>query len=91
MKAVGSYIIVKDEPVQQKNSLGLVLTERTDDNIRYIVGEVVSVGGEVKEINVGDKVYFDKVAGSNLRFKAEKYKAIRERDVVITFDADTVI
>lgn len=91
MKAVGNYIIVKDEPIEQKNSLGLVLTERTDDNIRYIIGEVVSVGGEVKEIKVGDKVYFDKVAGSNLRFKAEKYKAIRERDVVITFDADTVI
>ena len=91
MKAVGTYIIVKDQPIQQKNALGLVLTEDTDDNIRYIIGEVVSVGGDVKEINPGSKVYFDKVAGSNLRVKGEKYKAIREKDVVITIDADTTL
>jgi len=84
MKAVGDYIIVKDEPVQQTNSLGLVVTEMTDNNIRYITGEVVSVGGEVKEITEGSTVYFDKVAGSGFRFKGDRYKAIRERDVVIT-------
>ena len=56
----------------------------TDNNIRYITGEVVSVGGEVKEITVGDIVYFDKVAGSGFRFEGDRYKAIRERDVVIT-------
>jgi co-chaperonin GroES (HSP10) len=91
MRAVGTYIIVKDEPVQQKNKLGLVLTESTDDNIRYIIGEVVSVGADVKEIQPGSRVYFDKVAGSNVRVDGEKYKAIRERDVVITIDADTSI
>lgn len=91
MKAVGNYIIVKDEPVQQKNSLGLVLTEDTDDNIRYIIGEVVTVGADVKEISKGAKVYFDKVAGSNIRVDGVKYKAIRERDVVITIDADSSI
>lgn len=84
MKAVGDYIIVKDEQVQQTNSLGLVVTEMSDNNIRYITGEVVSVGGEVKEITAGAHVYFDKVAGSGFRFQGERYKAIRERDVVIT-------
>ena len=49
MKAVGDYIIVKDEEIEQKNSLGLLVTQMTDNNIRYITGEVVSVGGEVKE------------------------------------------
>ena len=84
MKAVGDYIIVKDEPVQQTNRLGLVVTEMTDNNIRYITGEVVSVGGEVKEITVGAHVYFDKVAGSGFRYKGDRFKAIRERDVVVT-------
>lgn len=84
MKAVGEYIIVKDEEIQQTNSLGLVVTQMTDNNIRYITGEVVSVGGEVKEITPGSHVYFDKVAGSGFRYKGERYKAIRERDVVIT-------
>ena len=56
MKAVGSYIIVKDEEVIQKNDLGLIITEESDNNIRYIIGEVVSVGADVKEVEVGGKV-----------------------------------
>ena len=84
MKAVGTYIIVKDEPLEQTNSLGHLITERSDNKIRYITGEVVSVGGEVKEIKPGDVVYFDKVAGSSFRYQSDRYKAIRERDVVVT-------
>jgi co-chaperonin GroES (HSP10) len=92
MKAVGSYIIVKDEEVIQKNDLGLIITEESDNNIRYIIGEVVSVGADVKEVEVGGRVYFDKIAGSNLRVNGIKFKAIRERDVVVILDnADSVI
>jgi co-chaperonin GroES (HSP10) len=92
MKAVGSYIIVKDEEVIQKNDLGLIITEESDLNIRYIIGEVVSVGSEVKEVEVGGRVYFDKIAGSNLRVNGTKLKAIRERDVVVILDnADSII
>jgi len=92
MKAVGNYIIVKDEEVIQKNDLGLIITEESDNNIRYIIGEVVSVGADVKEVEVGGKVYFDKIAGSSLRVNGTKLKAIRERDVVVILDnADSII
>ena len=87
MKAVGSYIIIKDDEVVQKNELGLIITEKSDNNIRYIIGEVVSVGDDVKEVNPGQFVYFDKVAGSELRIKGTKYKAILERNVVVTLDS----
>lgn len=92
MKAVGSYIIVKDEEVIQKNDLGLIITEESDNNIRYIIGEVVSVGADVKEVEIGGRVYFDKIAGSSLRVNGTKLKAIRERDVVVILDnADSII
>ena len=92
MKSVGSYIIVKDEEVIQKNDLGLIITDESDNNIRYIIGEVVSVGADVKEVEVGGRVYFDKIAGSSLRVNGTKLKAIRERDVVVILDnADSII
>ena len=92
MKAVGSFIIIKDEEVIQKNELGLIMTEKSDLNIRYIIGEVITVGDDVKEVKPGDFVYFDKISGSELRIKGEKYKAIREQDVVVTMeDVNTVI
>ena len=92
MKAVGKFIIVQDDEVVQKNELGLIITQDSDINIRYVIGKVNTVGGEVKEVEAGDFVYFDKVAGSNFRFKGKKLKAIREQDVVVTMkDANTAI
>ena len=92
MKAVGSFIIVKDDEVIQKNELGLIITEKSDNNIRYVLGQVMTVGADVKEVVPGQFVYFDKISGSELRIKGTKLKAIRERDVVVTLDdADTVI
>jgi co-chaperonin GroES (HSP10) len=92
MKAVGNFIIIKDNEVVQKNELGLIITEKSDNNIRYIVGEVITVGEDVKEVHPGQFVYFDKIAGSELRIKGDKFKAIRERDVVVTIDdVNTVI
>lgn len=84
MKAIGNYIIVSDEEVVQKNSLGLIISEEADQNIRYIEGLVISVGDQTVAVEVGDRVYFDKVAGSRIRLKGKKYIAIRESDVVVT-------
>jgi len=92
MKAVGDFIIVKDQELTHKNELGLIISDKSDLNIRYVVGEVVTTGDLVKEVKEGSFVYFDKVAGSELRIKGNRYKAIRERDVVVFLeDADTVI
>ena len=84
MKAIGNYIIVTDEEVVQKNNLGLIISEEADQNIRYIEGLVMSVGDKTVAVEVGDRVYFDKVAGSRIRLKGKKYIAIRESDVVVT-------
>lgn len=86
MKAVGSFIIVKAEEVVQENDLGLIITEQSDINIRYIIGEVVTVGEHVKEVMPGQYVYYDKISGSELRVAGDKFIAIREKDVVITMD-----
>lgn len=84
MKAIGNYIIVSDEEVVQKNSLGLIISEEADENIRYIEGVVLSVGDQTVAVEVGDRVYFDKIAGSKIRLDGKKYIAIRESDVVVT-------
>jgi co-chaperonin GroES (HSP10) len=86
MRAVGSFIIVTNQETYQKNDLGLIISESVDQNVRYLVGKVITTGDEVKEINVGSFVYYDKVAGSPIRINGEKFIAIRERDVVITVD-----
>lgn len=53
MKAVGDFIIVKDQEIVQKNELGLIISDKSDLNIRYVVGEVITTGDLVKEVKKG--------------------------------------
>ena len=83
MKAVNYYLIIdmiKDEPTKVG---GLILTEETDEDNRYLKANVISVGNLVEGINEGDVVYYDKHAGHGIQHKSKFYGVIKQMDVVL--------
>jgi|TARA_R110002153_G_scaffold189225_1_gene342051 co-chaperonin GroES (HSP10) len=83
MKAVNHYIIIdmiKDEPVMVG---GLLLTEKTDEDNRYLKAKVVSTGNLVEGIKQGDTVHYDKHAGHGIQHKDKFYGVIKQMDVVL--------
>ena len=83
MKAVNYYIIIdliKDEP---KKVGGLILTEKTDEDNRYLKAKVISVGNLVEGIKEEDVVYYDKHAGHGIQHKNKFYGVIKQTDVVL--------
>jgi len=83
MKAVNYYIIIeniKDEP--QKIG-GLILTEETNEDNRYLKAKVISIGNNVEGIEEGDVVYYDKHAGHGIQHKDTFYHVIKQQDVVL--------
>jgi len=83
MKAVNHYIIIdmiKDEPVMVG---GLLLTEQTDEDNRYLKAKVVSTGNLVEGIKEGDTVHYDKHAGHGIQHKDKFYGVIKQMDVVL--------
>ena len=83
MKAVNYYIIIdliKDEP---KKVGGLILTEKTDEDNRYLKAKVISVGNLVEGIKEEDVVYYDKHAGHGIQHKDKFYGVIKQQDVVL--------
>ena len=83
MKAVNHYIIIdiiKNEP---KKVAGLILTEQTDEDNRYLKGKVISIGNNVVGISEGDIVYYDKHAGHGIQHKDKFYYVIKQMDVVL--------
>tara|TARA_R110002167_G_C12663012_1_gene650107 strand:- start:1778 stop:2035 length:258 start_codon:yes stop_codon:yes gene_type:complete len=83
MKAVNHYIVIdmiKDEPVKVG---GLILTEQTDEDNRYLKAKVVSIGNLVEGVNEGDIVYYDKHAGHGVQHKDKFYGVIKQLDVVL--------
>ena len=83
MKAVNHYIIIdmiKDEPTKVG---GLILTEQTDEDNRYLKGKVVSIGNLVEGIKEGDIIHYDKHAGHGIQHKDKFYGVIKQMDVVL--------
>jgi len=83
MKAVNNYIIIdmiKNEPTKVG---GLILTEQTDEDNRYLKAKVVSIGNLVEGIQEGDTIHYDKHAGHGIQHKDKFYGVIKQMDVVL--------
>ena len=59
------------------------MTEKIDEDNRYIKGTVISVGNLVEYIKENDVIYYDKHAGHGLSLKDKLYHVIKDIDVVI--------
>ena len=83
MKAVNHYLIIeriKDEPTKVG---GLILTDETDEDNRYLKAKVISVGNIVEGIKEDDIIHYDKHAGHGIQHKDTFYHVIKQMDVVL--------
>ena len=83
MKAVNNYIVVKNIKTEPKKFAGLIMTDETDVDNRYIKAEIISIGNLVEGIKEKDIVYYDQHAGHSIQHKDILYKVIRSGDVVL--------
>ena len=83
MKAVNHYLIIeriKDEPTKVG---GLILTEQTDEDNRYLKAKVISIVNIVEVIKENDIIHYDKHAGHGIQHKDKFYHVIKQMDVVL--------
>ena len=83
MRAINHYIIAKNIKTEPKKVAGLIMTDETDQDNRYIKAEIISTGNLVEGINEKDIVYYDKHAGHGVQYKDILYQVIRSGDVVL--------
>jgi len=83
MKAINFYLVVEKIKEEPKKVAGLILTEKTDVDNRYVKAKIISVGSEVKGLKEGDIIYFDKHAGHGITFDDILYHVIKAGDVVL--------
>jgi co-chaperonin GroES (HSP10) len=83
MKAVNRYIIVDKIKLEPKKVAGLIMTEETDQDNRYLKAKIISCGNLVEVLKDGDTIYYDKHAGHDISFNDKLYRVIQDRDVVL--------
>ena len=83
MKAVNRYIIVDKIKTEPKKVAGLIMTDETDQDNRYIKAKIISCGNLVEVLKDNDIVYYDKHAGHDISFDDKLYRVIQDRDVIL--------
>ena len=83
MKAVNRYIIVDKIKLEPKKVAGLIRTDDTDADNRYIKAKIISCGDLVEVLKDNDTIYYDKHAGHDISFNDKLYRVIRDMDVVL--------
>ena len=83
MKAINYYLIIDDIKEEQKKIAGLIFTEKTDVDNRYIKAKIISCGDKVEGIKDSDVVFYDKHARHGIDYKEKLYKVIKISDVVL--------
>jgi len=83
MKAINHYIIVNKIKTEPKKVAGLIMTDDTDVDNRYLRGTIISTGNLVEGLKDGDTIYYDKHAGHAITWKDSLYQVIQSRDVVL--------
>jgi len=83
MKAINNYIIVDKIKTEPKKVAGLIMTDDTDVDNRYIRAKIISTGNLVEGLKDGDSIYYDKHAGHAISWKDDLYQVIQARDVVL--------
>ena len=83
MKAVNHYLII--EPIKEalKKVGGLILTEETNEDNRYLKAKIISIGNLVEGIKENDIIHYDKHAGHGIQHKDKFYHVIKQMDVVL--------
>ena len=83
MKAINRYIVVDKIKTEPKKVAGLIMTDDTDVDNRYLKANIISCGNLVEGLKDNDVVYYDKHAGHDISFNDKLYRVIQDRDVVL--------
>jgi co-chaperonin GroES (HSP10) len=84
MKAIGRNLIIKIiKESTTKTKCGLILNEKSREDIRYRKATIVSIGEEVIGVNKEDTIYFDKNAGHGIEIDNERLHVIKNQDIVV--------
>ena len=83
MRAINQYIVVKNIKTEPKKVAGLIMTDETDQDNRYIKAKIISTGNLVEGLKDGNIIFYDKHAGHGISWEGTLYQVIRDRDVVL--------
>jgi co-chaperonin GroES (HSP10) len=83
MQAINYYVVVDKIKEAPKKVGGLELTEKQNNDIRYLRANVISVGDLVPNVKKGDVIRYDRHAGHGIEWDEKLLFVIKAQDIVL--------
>jgi len=79
LKGIGKNVILDDISRKEYEKNGIIIKSNNHSNL---IGNVMSIGQEVSEIKVGDKVIYSEVAAKRIIYENSEYFVVNEKDIL---------
>jgi chaperonin GroES len=80
IKPIGKRLLVKPVKMEEKTSSGIILPG-SENKVVPNMGEVVSIGS-IDEVKLGDRIVYQKFAGTEITDSGENYLILEIEDVL---------
>jgi chaperonin GroES len=80
IKPIKDRVAIKQDEAQDKTMSGLILPDSAKE--KPLSGEVIAVGPQCKEVEVGEKVYYQKYRGTEVDQDGDTIILMREEDIL---------
>lgn len=84
IRPLGINILLKKLSSLEKTKSGIILSSEDKDAEK--MGEVISIGKDVKNIKAKDKVIFESYKGTDFTYQDEKFILIEEKNCLAIID-----
>ena len=81
IRPLGERVLIKQTKQGETTKSGIVLPD-TASKEKPIIGEVTAIGEAIKEIKIGDKVIYEKYAGTEVKDNDDVYLLLEVKNVL---------
>ncbi|MEK7286605.1 MAG: co-chaperone GroES [Nitrospirota bacterium] len=79
-KPLKDRVFVSYSAELEKTASGLYIPDAAKEKPQK--GEIQAIGGEVKNVKVGEVILFDKYSGSKITIDSQEYLILKEEDIL---------
>lgn len=84
LKPLADRVLLKQEKAETKTASGIIIPETAQEKTQTAKVEAVGPGTEKEKITVavGDRVMYDKYAGTQVKIDGEDYLVVKNADII---------
>ena len=86
VKPIGDRVLVRMEEVEEKTAGGIFIPQTAQEKTQAGVVEAVGDDKDAITVKKGDKVLYDKYAGTNVTIEGKEHLLMKMQDIMATIE-----